>query len=461
MPWITRYLSRDGWSAIVGVPTHSPGDLGLWDVLRFGIGPAALGGLIVLLYIPLLVAPLVSKNSRFIWASRAAILSIVSVALALLNSGDHLPFRLPETGILLAPVASCMAIGAAIIVMAFGIDVRGGRFGWRQPLALLSIVTLPLGLLPVVAASSNGQWQQPSIALAQQMKELLGDTSQGDYRVLVIGDPRLVTSDQHSYDDGLAYAVVRNGDMTMLNQVPSTINDADNLLRPLLDAVAMGSTNRVGRLMAPLGIRYIVIPLLDRVSSTSDSPLPLPIGLREAFAEQLDLRNVYAPSSMVIFENSQWIPLTGLLSTVAAQQSSEGGSEALVATELTGSISALNGATSWSSPKQELPPGRFHVGVPFDSRWTLELDGQTIQPKASFGTVMHYDIEVGGVGQLNYSNPLSRYIWVFIQLMLWVAVVVAIVKPNWRRRQTRKKYDLPEIPPVVSLSGNGAETVQS
>jgi hypothetical protein len=461
MPWITRYLSRDGWSAIVGVPTHSPGDLGLWDVLRFGIGPAALGGLIVLLYIPLLVAPLVSKNSRFIWASRAAILSIVFVALALLNSGDHLPFRLPETGILLAPVASCMAIGAAIIVMAFGIDVRGGRFGWRQPLALLSIVTLPLGLLPVVAASSNGQWQQPSIALAQQMKELLGDTSQGDYRVLVIGDPRLVTSDQHSYDDGLAYAIVRNGDMTMLNQVPSTINDADNLLRPLLDAVAMGSTNRVGRLMAPLGIRYIVIPLLDRVSSTSDSPLPLPIGLREAFAEQLDLRNVYAPSSMVIFENSQWIPLTGLLSTVAAQQSSEGGSEALVATELTGSISALNGATSWSSPKQELPAGRFHVGVPFDSRWTLELDGQTIQPKASFGTVMHYDIEVGGVGQLNYSNPLSRYIWVFIQLMLWVAVVVAIVKPNWRRRQTRKKYDLPEIPPVVSLSGNGAETVQS
>jgi hypothetical protein len=461
MPWITRYLSRDGWSAIVGVPTHPPGDLGLWDVLRFGIGPAALGGLIVLLYIPLLVAPLVSKNSRFIWASRAAILSIVFVALALLNSGDHLPFRLPETGILLAPVASCMAIGAAIIVMAFGIDVRGGRFGWRQPLALLSIVTLPLGLLPVVAASSNGQWQQPSIALAQQMKELLGDTSQGDYRVLVIGDPRLVTSDQHSYDDGLAYAIVRNGDMTMLNQVPSTINDADNLLRPLLDAVAMGSTNRVGRLMAPLGIRYIVIPLLDRVSSTSDSPLPLPIGLREAFAEQLDLRNVYAPSSMVIFENSQWIPLTGLLSTVAAQQSSEGGSEALVATELTGSISALNGATSWSSPKQELPAGRFHVGVPFDSRWTLELDGQTIQPKASFGTVMHYDIEVGGVGQLNYSNPLSRYIWVFIQLMLWVAVVVAIVKPNWRRRQTRKKYDLPEIPPVVSLSGNGAETVQS
>lgn len=461
MPWITRYLSHDGWSAIVGAPTHSPENLGLWDVLRFGIGPAALGGLIVLLYVPLLVAPLVSKNSRFIWASRAAILSIVSIALAVLNSGNHLPLRLPETGILLAPVASCMAIGAAIIVMAFGIDVRGGRFGWRQPLALLSLVTLPLGLLPVAAASSNGHWEQPSITLAQQMKELLGDTSQGDYRVLVIGDPRLVTSDQHLYDDGLAYAVVQNGDMTMLNQVSSMADDADNLIRPLLDAVAMGSTNRVGRLMAPLGIRYIVIPLLDRVRSTSNSPLPLPFGLREAFAEQLDLHNVYGPSSMMIFENSQWIPLTGMLSAAAAQQSSEGGSEALVATELTGSLTALNGTTSWSSPTQELPAGRFHLGVPFDSRWTLSIDGQSIKPQASFGTVMHYETGVGGTAQLNYSNPVSRYLWIIMQLLLWASVVVGILQPNLRRRQVRLKFAAAEMQSVVSLSGNNSETVES
>jgi len=461
MPWITRYLSHDGWSAIVGTPTHTAESLGLWDVLRFGIGPATFGGLIVLLYVPLLVAPLVSKNSRFIWASRAAILSVVAVALALLNSGHHLPIRLPETGILLAPVASCLAIGAAIIVMAFGIDVRGGRFGWRQPLALLSLVTLPLGLLPVVATSSNGRWQQPSTTLAQQMKELLGDTSQGDYRVLMIGDPRLVTSDQHLYRDGLTYAIAQNGDMTMLNQVASMADDANDLLRPLLDAVAMGSTNRVGRLMAPLGIRYIVIPLLDRVHSTSDSPLPLPFGLREAFAEQLDLHSVYGPSSMVIFENSQWIPLTGMLSTAAAQQSSEGGSEALVATELTGSISALNGVTSWSSPTQKLPSGRFHMGVPFDSRWTLSIDGQSIKPQASFGTVMHYETGVGGTAQLNYSNPLSRYLWVIMQVLLWAIVVIGILQPDWHRRRSRKKFDVSEMPPIVYLLDEVSGTVES
>jgi hypothetical protein len=213
--------------------------------------------------------------------------------------------------------------------------------------------------------------------------------------------------------------------------------------------------------MAPLGIRYIVIPLLDRVRSTSESPLPLPLGLREAFAEQLDLHNVYGPSSMMIFENSQWIPLTGMLSTVAAEQSSEGGSEALVATELTGSLAALNGTTSWSSPTQELPAGRFHMGVPFDSRWTLAVDGQTIKPEASFGTVMHYETGVGGTAQLKYSNPVSRYLWVLIQFLLWVVVVLGILQPNMRRRQARQKFEIPVMSPVVSLSSANSETVES
>jgi hypothetical protein len=293
------------------------------------------------------------------------------------------------------------------------------------------------------------------------MKELLGDTSQGDYRVLVVGDPRLVTSDQHAYESGLTYALFENGDATMLNQVSSGSDEAANLVRPLLDAVALGSTKRVGRLMAPLGIRYIVIPLLDRVHSTSDSPLPLPLGFREAFAEQLDLRNVYGPSSMVIFENSQWIPLTGMLSAVAAQQSSEGGSDALVATELTGSIAVLNGTTSWDSPSQEIPAGRLHVGFPFDSRWTLSINGESVKPQASFGTVMNFETGSGGIAELKYATPLTRYIWVLLQVLLWAFVALGVLQPKWRGRRAGQKFVLPESTPVVVLSVDAKPGEQS
>jgi len=130
------------------------------------------------------------------------------------------------------------------------------------------------------------------------------------------------------------------------------------------------------------------------------------LGFREAFAEQLDLRNVYGPSSMVIFENSQWIPLTGMLSAVAAQQSGEGGSDALVATELTGSIAVLNGTTSWDSPSQEIPAGRLHVGFPFDSRWTLSINGESVKPQASFGTVMNFETGRGGISRAPIRNSV-------------------------------------------------------
>jgi hypothetical protein len=74
---------------------------------------------------------------------------------------------------------------------------------------------------------------------------------------------------------------------------------------------------------------------------------------------------------------------------------------------------------------------------------------------------MHYETGVGGLAQLNYSNPLSRYLWVVMQLLLWAIVVVGILQPNWRRRQARQQFAVPEMQPVVSLSGNDSGTVES
>ena len=454
LPWITRFLGNDGWTAIVGAPTANPENASWWKLLRFDIGPTALGGLAIFLFVPLLVAPLVSKNSRFIWASRAAVLSIGGVVVAALGSGDHLPFRLPETGILLAPVACGLAIGASIIVMSFGIDVRGGRFGWRQPLTLLSLITLPLGLIPVVASAPNGQWQQPSATLAQQMSELLGDENSGDFRVLMLGDPRLVTSDQHVFAPGLAWALLPNSRLTMLNQFSSSSADSENLVRPLIAAIADGTTERVGRLLAPLGVRYVVVPLLDRVRSTSDAPFAVPRGLLDSLGEQLDLRHVYGPASMAIFENSQWVPVTSMLSPMAAEQSGEGGAAALVATDLSGSLAALGGTSAWSSPSRQLPAGRFHVGVPFDDRWMLVVDGTEIAPDASFGTVMSFDTGDGGTARLTYVNSKSRLGWIIAQLLAWLAVMFAVLQPRIVQRRISRGSNPDGLTPIVSLAGS-------
>ena len=56
--------------------------------------------------------------------------------------------------------------------------------------------------------------------------------------------------------------------------------DAD-ALRDVVRQIADGSTRRGGRLLAPFGIRYVVVPVLDGVTSTASDKTPLPAGLVE------------------------------------------------------------------------------------------------------------------------------------------------------------------------------------
>ncbi len=446
LPWTTRFLQPDAWAVIVGVDTNRASGLGWWDLMRMDTGPAVLGGLVLFLYIPLFVATLVAKNSRFVWSIRASVLVAGSLMLASLDAGHHLPFRLPEAGMMLVPVAIGLAIGAAIIVMSFGIDVRDANFGWRQPLAVISLATLSIALVPVLTAGIDGRWGQPTTTLAGQIEELLGDTASGDFRVLVVGDTRLVPAGQHAYGDGLSYSLIQNSQSTMLDQFTPISDDSDQFVKTLIDAIAQGSTDRVGRLMAPFGIRYIVVPILDRVQSTSASPLPVASGLTQSLGVQLDLRSVYSPTSMVIFENMQWIPVTAMLSVTAEQGANAGGVTALVDNDVSGSRAVLAGTTSWRSVTEEIPAGQLHIGTPFDSRWRLENASQSVVGMASFGSVMTFESSAGS-GRLVYDNPLTRYLWVFLQMILWIIVLLALFQPRFLGR----RHSPMSLEPVVSF----------
>lgn len=452
MPWSLRFLSSDGWSAIAGIEGAGGRELGWWDALNFGIGRTTLGGLIMLLYVPLVVAPIIARHSRFIWALRGLVLVIGGITLTTLNVSGRLPIRLADNGVILAMAAMGLSIGVAVTVLSLGVDVLGGRFGWRQPTAILSLVVIPVGILPVTTMALSGRWNQPSTTLYAQISELIGDSSEGDFRTLVIGDARLAVSGSHEIGDGLAYSILGNSRATLLDRWTPEPKAVDRLVRPLIDAVAQGSTLRVGRIMAPLGIRYVVVPLVDRVHSTSSAPLTPPGGLVESFSGQLDLEKVYSPPSMVIFENSQWIPLSSLLSSTALVASETGGASALVSSELSGSTPILVGTTA-SRPKTEaIGPGRVHWGIPFDSGWSLRRDGTTITGRPSFGSVMYFDVPEGGTVSLAYSKPITRQIWVVLQVFLWGAVVIAAVQPRLRRK--RVAYSLEEEP-ILSLDDRG------
>lgn len=442
LPWTTRFFSGDVWHVIAGVPEREASQLGWWGILRFGVGPSALGGLILVLYVPMLVVPLVARHSRFLWASRAAILVLGGLTLTVLKDSGRLPFSLPDAGVLLVPVACGLALAVALSVMSLSIDVRGGRFGWRQPAALVSLLVIPFGLVPAASVAVSGRWDQPSTSLYRQLTELLEGRGGGDHRTLVLGDARLAVAGAHSYRDGMAFSLLRNSRASTLDHWTQRPDDADRLVRPLIDAVADHTTLRVGRLMAPLGIRYVVVPVIDRVRSTSTSPLPEPDGMLAAFSEQLDLQKVYSPPSMVIFENTQWIPLSAVLSPSAQASSRAGGQTALVSAELSGSTPVLVGTDAAHRPSGDLPEGTVHWGMPFDTKWSLSTEAGRLEAQPSFGSVMSFDLDRPTRGELDYATSPTRYVWVALQVLAWTAVMCI---PLIVRRRSRNLESPPSV----------------
>lgn len=439
LPFTTRYLDTGGWDAIVGPSLAGPRDLGLVRLAHFGIGPTTLGVVAVALYVPVVVSVLVARGWRLTWATRGSLLVVGFGALAVLDDVGSSPVRLPEPGILLTPVAVGLALCAAATVGSFGADVRAARFGWRQPVGVIGAAATVLGLLPGVAAAADGHWNQPEISVADQLGELLpGPQADGDYRVLLVGDPRVLPSASWAYGDGVAYALHTGGEFSIAEAWVGPDDVERRSVGAALDAIAGRTTARAGRLLAPLGVRYVVVPLQDGVVATTASPLAPPEGLLAALADQLDLRRTYSPTSIVVYENTAWIPVRALLSPEAAEVSDEAGAAALARVDLGSSTPVLVGADSRSSVSQDIPAGVVQLGVAFDEGWKLDVDGSEVASRRTFGTTMGFDVAAPGLATLEYRAPFTRTLVLAVQLVAWALVLLVALGVSaprrWRRR---------------------------
>ncbi|HEU4841842.1 MAG TPA: glycosyltransferase family 2 protein, partial [Ilumatobacteraceae bacterium] len=300
LPWSATW----SWDDLVAPTLAGPPGRGVVDVASMAIGRSRFEVLALAFYVPVVVALLVARAWRLTWAARAAGLVVVFLGLAILQDRDALPFRVPEIGVLLAPVGLGLAIAAAACAAAFGHDVAGRTFGWRQPLGLLGLVAIVVGAVPALFAVTDGAWYAPRASLVEAAEaplppatEVLPGTDRvvGDYRTLYVGDPRLIPFPSQDLGDGVAIALVDDGPVDLRDRWAVPDQAADATLRTTLEQIASGGTRRAGRLLAPFGIRAIVVPVVDGADSTAGAPLPVPGGLIDALGAQLDLARGRTP----------------------------------------------------------------------------------------------------------------------------------------------------------------------
>jgi GT2 family glycosyltransferase len=422
LPWSTTW----SWDDLVTPSLAGAPGRGLADVASMTIGRGRFEILAVALYVPVLAALLIARAWRLTWAARAAGLVVVFLGLAVLQDRDALPFRLPEIGILLAPVGLGLAIAAASAAAAFGHDVAGRTFGWRQPLGLLALGAIVLGVIPALFTLTDGAWFAPRRSMVEAAEVQLPTAADvGDYRVVYLGDPRLIPFPSQDLGNGVAMAVLDDGAADLRDRWPVPDQAADESLQTVIEQIATMDTRRGGRLLATFGIRSIIVPVVDGATSTAGEPLPLPAGLVDALSAQLDLARARTATSVIRFDNRAVIPTTAALTGEVATASTQDEPAAAVGVDTSTATPLFVGADTERAATADVPAGVVHVATPLDEGWELTVGGADVDGRASFGVATGFDVAAAGGGELRYAQPTARTAWLVVLALLWLATILA------------------------------------
>jgi GT2 family glycosyltransferase len=453
--WSIETLTGAGFDGVAG--------RGFLAAVSFGDGRWV--GLSVALYLAVLTAVMITRAWRLTWSVRGALLTVPSLALVVLADrgvGAHI---IPAREILLVPALLGVAIAAAGVIGGFGSDVLTRVFSWRQPLVIAAQLGLVIGLIPGVIAIGDGEWDMPSDPIAELAASQFPPRSDlGSYRVLWVGDPRVLPIPATPYAEGIGFAVSDAGPMGVTEAFPTVRGPAGERIHEVLDLLAIGSTARVGRLLAPLGVRYVVVPLADGIESSVADPLPTPAGLLEALAAQLDIGAVQSPPTIEVFVNRAWIPPAAYLEGAAAEASARAGEGSLLLADVTGvstivddsggavdlvDVVASSGPTLVSVPG----PGVLHLGVPFDGTWAASMSDVELEARAGFGLTTAFDLPDGGQVLVEHVRPGGRTFAMAAVSVLWIAVGAALLKPG-RGYGRKRRGAVPPDTAVLTLDGS-------
>jgi hypothetical protein len=257
----------------------------------------------------------------------------------------------------------------------------------------------------------------------------------GAFRVLWVGSPDTLPLPGWPLTQGVAYATSRNGppDATDLWPPPSS-EGATRLLARSLNVARVGRTTRLGHLLAPMGVRYIVLPRRAAPGSTGAVTTP-PADITIALQDQLDLRQVPSDPSILIYENVAWAPARAIVPPAVVDATRSPRPESAGAVELSGADPALqqvHGPQSFAGPLTAGDDVLFAESA--TSRWALNAGGKTLTRHVAFGWANSYTAGADGNGTLHYDTPASRYVGLALEALFCALAIRTVVVQRRRRR---------------------------
>ena len=459
LPWSATYVRTGWWEALTGVPVESGRNLGLWALLRFSVGGFTLSSVSVLLFAAVAGSLVLVRGARTGWALRGAALVAGGLLVAILDDSALLPAHVAEPAVFLVPVAFGIAVCAGSLGASLNVDVRRGKFSWRQPLGALVAVAFTVGLFPTALNAVDGKWHQPSLTLPQLLAQLPQASSEGDYRTMYIGDPRVLPGAPLNFGWGISYSIM-NGPVPTTDEqweIPPT-RARDNAVAAMY-GIVRGRTSRAGRLLAPISVRFIVVPVIDGGQSTRSNPIPVPDGLIDALSRQLDLRRKFASPDLVVFENSAWVPVRSVLSPTGAAASKMAGAASMIATNISGALALPHVGRPEDSVTAKVEAGStVHLAVPYTPRWHVDANGVQVAVRPAFGLTNAYDIPAAGEIRLWFETSTLHFILLLLQFVAWcVFIFVALSRRRFTMRRTAVQVMVASDSPAIVMGSGGTQ----
>ena len=417
------------WAVIADGRDGSAGPTSFGEILRFAVGHDDPGSLVWLFAVPMAVPLLLGRGWRLEQAVRFWMVAVAAWALALAAQRGALPFGLPDLQLLLAPAAVSVAALCGMAVLSIEHDLRFSHFGWRQALVPATVAASLLLAAGSVGLLEDGRWGLVGSGHHGALR-FEPPVLAGSYRVLWIGAPEFLAVEGRSLGPGLAWAATAGDSVTVIDRsVPVDAGRAD-LVETVLNEITAGRTTRGGRLLAGLGVRYVV--LLHRLApapfSTAGEARPVPAGLVSSVRSQLDLELIDGTNSAVdVFVNSSWVPMRAL-------QAPGFDAGILEITDLEARPVGVGAAifSGAGPPWSGSVPDGAEVLVSHTPRpgWELSVDGEAVPRREALSWARAYLPSGGGEAVLSYSVPWWRRVGQLVG-----AAAPAVLALGWLRRR--------------------------
>jgi hypothetical protein len=444
LPWAIGVLaSGRGMVAVFGLETPASGAASWSDLLRFAAGPIGdsplTWGFLVAAAAPLVLA----RGARFRWAARFWAVALVFWFVAWISGRGWTGGLAIDPLVLLGPAAAATAASIGLGVAAFERDLPKAAFGWRQLVTVVGVLAVSLASLPTLISALPGRWDLPTNDFAQTVSWMHAKAADGAFRVLWLADPRSLNQGGWNAGDGLAYATSENGPPDARWLWNGTGAGPAAQLGTAVDLARQDRTDRLGNLVAPAGVRYIVVlTAVAPVIAGQQSPTayPVPADLLPALGRQLDLQPVLSGTGMTIFANVDWVPMRADVpgrpgSAVALSSPLAAGPGSPV---VPGAQAVLPGAPASRSFEGQLSAGTIFSSAAPSGDWNLTTaSGATAPRSSSFGWAARYAVATDTTGTLRFDGGLEPLLAGLFSIVAWGLVLTALVD----RRRLRREWE--------------------